>query len=189
MLSVRSASINFKTQSDSRSNWKERSSAPPQRTETHSDKGTSNYGPLNAQLAPRGVDVRYWPVNGGDPNEKAYLIVNGTSEHACSLHAGRGDRGSTLRRVGASHRRHVSERGFLKKITSWAHVCPSRNSFSHLVLMNSGVCWSGPAKVCSHFKLGPSILITYSGPDAGSQIKSFHVSDLGRVPIPASTAS
>ena len=76
MLSVRSASINFKTQSESRSNWKERSSAPPQRTETHSDKGTSNYGPLNAQLAPRGVDVRYWPVNYGDPDESAHPVVN-----------------------------------------------------------------------------------------------------------------
>ena len=82
MLSVRSASINFKTQSESRSNWKERSSAPPQRTETHSDKGTSNYGPLNAQLAPRGVDLKYWPVNGGDPDEKAHPVVNALS-NAC----------------------------------------------------------------------------------------------------------
>ncbi len=82
MLSFRSASIKFKTQSKSRSNWKERPSDLPQRTETDSDQGTSDCGPLNAQFAPRGVDLKYWPVKFGDPDEKAHPVVNALS-NAC----------------------------------------------------------------------------------------------------------
>src|SRR6266849_318954 len=79
MLSVRSASIKFKPQSKSRSNWKERPSDPPQRTETHSGSGTSDYEPLNAQLAPRGVDLKDWPVKGPRRFWRFAPIVNASA--------------------------------------------------------------------------------------------------------------